>query len=164
MALQRPTRTGGGDYLDLKAATIDGPLLVVFKIVEFLPMEMDDYNKPSYPVRADALVCSGSDKGRVYLGGTFKFAITNALRGAGREEPEPTTKVGDELVIRCEQAKKKGVPSGTVFGNIPSDAEVEAAEAVHQDGKGWEAAEVPAQRGEPAMAGAGAAKKSKPWD
>jgi len=160
MALQRPAKIVGGDYLDLKAETETGPVIAVFRITEFLPSEMDDYNKPTYPVRADALVCSGLNKGRVYLSGIYKFAITNALRGAGRDTPTPTTKVGDELVIRCERAQKKGVPTGTVFGNVPSDAEMTIAEQVYDGGAAWvTAAATPAEA--PAAETGGGAKR--PW-
>lgn len=163
MALKAPTPVANGDYLDLRAGTESGPLLVVFRIVEFLPGEPDDYGSTTYPVKADALVCSGPDKGTVYRGGVYKYAITNTLRGANRDTPQPVNEVGDELAVRCERAQKKGVPSNTVFGNVPSDAEMAAIAAVYDEMGGeklWAEAAGPHAEPEPAAKSAG---RRAPW-
>lgn len=172
MALSTPTRTGG-DYLDLRAETAREPLLVIFRIREFLPGEPDNYRNTTYPVLADALVCSGPETGKVYPGGTYKYAITNALRGAGRDDPNPTTKVGEDLAIRCEQPSKKGTPSGTVFGNVPSAAELEKMGEVYEAAGGegpWRSVDADGDAGSgPALAATGTdgpapVRAARPWE
>jgi hypothetical protein len=163
MAFDRPTRTGG-DFLDLRAETEKGPRLIAFRVLDFLPAEDGDFidratgapNKV-YPVLADAMVIDGPNAGTVYRAGTFKYAVTNALRGAGGTDPNPTTIPGQQIAVRAERSKKKGVSTNTVWGNDPSDGELETIEKEFVRFGGWDArppAVTPTR--EPAMAGAGA--------
>lgn len=178
MAFDRPTRTGG-DYLDLRLETEQGPRLIAFRVLDFLPPEDGDFvdratGAPAkvYPVLADAMVIDGPRAGTVYRAGTFKYAITNALRGAGGTDPTPTTVPGQQIAVRAERSKKKGVSTQTVWGNDPSDAELKTIEDEFIRFGKWDArppasngaaatnataAREPTATREPAMAGAGAA-------
>jgi hypothetical protein len=171
MAFDRPARTGG-DYLDLRTETETGPRLVAFRVLDFLPAEDGDFvdratGAPAkvYPVLADAMVIDGPNAGTVYRAGTFKYAITNALRGVGGTDPTPATVPGQQIAVRAERSKKKGVSTQTVWGNDPSDAELELIEKEFVRFGGWDAR--PATNGavptrEPAMAGAGAPATAEP--
>jgi hypothetical protein len=165
MTFDRPARTGG-DYLDLRTETESGPRLVAFRVLDFLPAEDGDFvdratGQPAkvYPVLADAMVIDGPNAGTVYRANTFKYAITNALRGVGGTDPTPATVPGQQIAVRAERSKKKGVSTQTVWGNDPSDDELTKIETEFVRFGGWDA-RPPASNGqaaatrEPAMAGA----------
>lgn len=167
MALQRAKRTGGG-FLDLKELATDGPVLAVFRIVEFqAPEKATGFDGVNLPVIADVLICSGPRSGEVHLGERFIGAITSTLRGVrnpkttkGEQPQPPETKVGDEIVARIKVLNAGKSNAGAV-GDEPSDAEMTAVEQVYDGGAAWAAGtSATSTSPEPAMAG-GAAKR--PW-
>ena len=91
MGFDKPTRTV--DCVDLKAETASGPRLLAFRILDFLPREDGDFldrttGKPTsvWPVLADCMIIDGPNAGQLYRGKTYRFAITNALRGATTDD------------------------------------------------------------------------------
>ncbi len=168
MALKRGQRVNGGGFLDLKELADDGPVICIFRVVEFCEDEPGDFGR-LVPVVADVLICSGRHEGEVHLGEKFIGGITAPLRGVPNPNKAkgigvlpPENKVGDEVVLRVKVTNKGKGNAGAV-GDEPSDAEYDTAERVHADGKGWDnvPASAPAER-EPASAGAGGGK-SRPW-
>lgn len=190
MALKTPTRVAGGDYLDLNEMVKAGPVLVLFRVVQFLPAELDNYNRNTYPVRADALICSGPRMGEVIpaSGNGFKFSASVALRGitvgASDDGEQPKNAPGDELPYTVQTIKpRKGQPFTGLDGADPNGNDEERAAYAQivkvreqRGGDGWwaaarppfaaegeqaaPAASAPAQ--EPAMAGAAAPAASAP--
>ena len=150
MPFDKPTRTGG-DYLDLRKETEKGPRLLAFRILDLdLPPEDGDFRdsvtgeyKKVHPVAADVMVIDGPNAGVIYRGKTYKYAITNALRGASQDDPDYTTHPGQEIAVRAERSKKKGVSTNTVWGNEPSDAELEEIERVFAEWGGWQGGRKP---------------------
>lgn len=150
MPFDKPTRTGG-DFLDVRKETEKGPRLLAFRILDLdVPPEDGDFKDPQtgewkkvYPVVADVMVIDGPNEGVVYRGKTYKYAITNALRGASQDDPNYTTYPGKEIAVRAERSKKKGVSTNTVWGNEPSDAELEKIEEVFARWGGWEGGRKP---------------------
>jgi len=150
MPFDKPTRTGG-DFLDVRAETANGPRLIAFRILDLdVPPEDGDFKdaatnewKKVYPVVADAMVIDGPNEGVIYRGKTYKYAITNALRGASQDDPNYTTHPGKEIGVRAERSKKKGVSTNTVWGNEPSDAELEKIEEIFAKWGGWEGGRKP---------------------
>ena len=150
MPFDKPTRTGG-DFLDVRAETANGPRLIAFRILDLdVPPEDGDFKdqatnewKKVYPVVADAMVIDGPNEGVIYRGKTYKYAITNALRGASQDDPNYTTYPGKEIGVRAERSKKKGVSTNTVWGNEPSDAELEKIEEIFAKWGGWEGGRKP---------------------
>lgn len=148
MALQRATRTAG-DFLDLKQVAADGPVLVIFRIREFMAAEPGDFG-PALPVVADALIASGPRAGEMHMAETFRFAITSCLRGVpnpkkGEPIPAPAVAIGAEIVARVKVINAGKANAGAV-GDEPSDAEYAAAEAIYAQvgGEGWRPAPVAA--------------------
>lgn len=114
MSFETPTRVAGGGYLDLRELVADGPVLVLFRIVEFLAPVADNFKRNTYPVHADALICSGPREGEVVLHGGegFKFAPANALRGLSPEDsakgkPVPH-KVGGQYPFIVQNVTRSG--------------------------------------------------------
>lgn len=166
MALKRGQRIGGGGFLNLRDLAEDGPVLCIFRIVEFEAAEKaSGFDGMNVPVIADVLICDGPRKGEARLGERFIGAITAPLRGVPNPKKDkgigvlpPENAVGDELVLRVDVINR-GKPNAGAVGNEPSDADYAAAEAVHADGKGWGGTER-----EPATAGAGAGgSRTRPW-
>lgn len=162
MAFKTATRTGG-DFLDLRELAADGPVLALFRIIEFLPGEPDGFKRHTYPVTADVLICDGPRAGEVHLAETFKYAPANVLRGVSakasyEQGAQPTNEVGDEIACRVNVVEKKG--SQPFVGlDVPSATELAVITQVYADGAGW-------QGKAPAMAGAGApaaGAASRPW-
>jgi hypothetical protein len=168
MALPQKAERASGDYLDLKELAADGPVLAIFRIVEFKAPEKGDFGM-KYDVVADALICSGPRAGEVALGETFIGAATNTLRGVTAKATtetgaQPTKKPGDEIVARVEVIKKGKQPEFVAL-NVPSDVEFDAAIKVYDDGRGWDNVG-PAKTPVAAGAANGAASGSvgdKPW-
>jgi hypothetical protein len=150
MPFDKPTRTGG-DYLDLRKETEKGPRLLAFRILDLdLPPEDGDFRDPVtqeykkvHPVAADVMVIDGPNEGVIYRGKTYKYAITNALRGASQDDPDYTTHPGQQIAVRAERAKKKGVSTNTVWGNEPSDDELDKIEETFARWGGWEGGRKP---------------------
>jgi hypothetical protein len=143
MGFDKPTRTV--DYVDMKAETQNGPRLLAFRILDFLPREDGDFidratGRPAnvWPVLADCMIIDGPNAGQLYRGKTYRYAITNALRGAGSDEPTPTTRPGQQLAVRAERAKGKGQSKDTVYGNEPSDEELATIEREFERFGGWD--------------------------
>ena len=143
MGFDKPTRTV--DYVDMKAETANGPRLLAFRILDFLPREDGDFTdratgRPTavWPVLADCMIIDGPNAGQLYRGKTYRYAITNSLRGAGSDEPTPTTRPGQQLAIKAERAKGKGQSKDTVYGNEPSDEELEKIEREFERFGGWD--------------------------
>lgn len=143
MGFDKPTRVI--DYVDIKAETLNGPRLLAFRILDFLPREDGDFvdratGKPTsvWPVLADCMIIDGPNAGQLYRGKTYRFAITNALRGATTDEPVPTTRPGQQLAIKAERASGRGQSKDTVYGNEPSDDEVETIEREFARFGGWD--------------------------
>ena len=143
MGFDKPTRTV--DYVDMKAETQNGPRLLAFRILDFLPREDGDFidratGRPAnvWPVLADCMIIDGPNAGQLYRGKTYRYAITNALRGAGSDEPTPTTRPGQQLAVRAERAKGKGQSRDTVYGNEPSDEELAKIESEFERFGGWD--------------------------
>lgn len=141
----------GGEFLDLKELAKNGPVLAVFRIVEFQGEEAGDFG-PIVPVIADVLICSGDQVGEVHLAEKFMGAATGTLRGVknpkkGEHATPPVNAVGEEIACRIELVERKG-SAGFVGLNVPSDVEYAEIERVHAGGAGWNVApagSVPAQ-------------------
>lgn len=160
MGFDKPTRVV--DYADLKAETANGPRLLAFRILDFLPREDGDFldratNKPTsvWPVLADCMIIDGPNAGQLYRGKIYRFAITNALRGATTDEPTPTTRPGQQLAIKAERASGKGQSRDTVYGNEPTDEELATVEREFARFGGWDGPTA-AQRARAATNGNGA--------
>jgi hypothetical protein len=144
MGFDKPTRTGG-DYVDLKKETENGPRLLAFRILDFLPREDGDFidratGRPTnvWPVLADCMIIDGPNAGQVYRGKIYRYAITNALRGADSNTETPTTYPGKHLGIKAERPKGKGQSRDAVYGNEPSDDELELIEREFARFGGWD--------------------------
>ena len=144
MGFDRPTRTGG-DFPDLKAETQHGPRLLAVRVLDFLPAESGDFpdrttGQPGrvYPVLCDVMIIDGPHAGWIYRGWVARYAFTNALRGAGASDPNPTTVPGQQLAIRAERSKRKGISTETVWGNEPSDTEFATIESEFERFGGWD--------------------------
>lgn len=174
MALQRGTKVGG-DYLDLAELAADGPILAVFRLVEFCPPEPGDYGAYKVPVIADVLICNGPTIGEVHRAERFFGAPSGPLRGVKNPKkdehppfPAPVHPIGAELVFRITRKAPKG-SNPFVALDEPSDADMNAVAAVYRDGAAWNAQPAAAQAqpaaGEPAMAGAAAGGETngRPW-
>jgi hypothetical protein len=169
MGFDRPTRTI--DYVDLKAETASGPRRIAFRVLQFLPMELGDFvdrntgeKSKVWPVLADAKLLDGPNAGSVYRGKVYKFGITSALRDAGPNEPTPKTVPGAELMVIAARPTGKGVSKESVFGNRPTDEEMEEMITEFERLGGWDQSISPdelaagtAPARQPAMAGAPAA-------
>jgi hypothetical protein len=175
MGFDRPTRTV--DYADLKRETEHGPRLLAFRILDFLPREDGDFldratGRPTdvWPVVADCMIIDGPNAGQLYRSKVYRYAITNALRGAASNEPTPTTYPGQNLAIKAERAKGKGQSRDTVYGNEPDDDELATIEREFARFGGWDGptaaqraraaengADAPATAGRPAAAATGPA-------
>jgi len=143
MGFDKPTRVV--DYVDLKAETQNGPRLLAFRILDFLPREDGDFidratGRPTnvWPVLADCMIIDGPNAGQLYRGKTYRYAITNALRGADSNEPTPSTRPGQQLGIRAERPKGKGQSRDAVYGNEPSDEELALIEREFARFGGWD--------------------------
>jgi hypothetical protein len=170
MALRKPIPTGG-DYLDLRALTDDGPVLVIVRIREFHEPEKGEFGY-LLPVVADVAIVDGPRKDEVHPAEKFIGAITSALRGvrnpnaAKGERPQPPeTAVGDEFGLRLSQ-KNAGKPNAYAVGDVPSATEDAAIEKFYADHGGdalWnvEQGEAPAKEAATARAGSGGGKR--PW-
>ncbi|HEY5880090.1 MAG TPA: hypothetical protein VIU11_14365 [Nakamurella sp.] len=166
MGFDKPTRSGG-DFPDLKAETQNGPRLLACRVLDFLPSEEGDYPDPNnpgakskvYPVRCDIMIIDGPHAGWIYRNWTARYAFTNALRGASGTDPTPSTHPGAELAIRAERSTKKGVATSTVWGNEPSDPELDLIETEFERFGGWDGPGI-ARDKVPAMAGATAGASS----
>jgi hypothetical protein len=165
MALQRGTKVGG-EFLSLEEEASAGPVLMIFRLVEFETPEMGDYQALKCPVIADVLICSGPHKGQVHPGERFFGAPSGPLRGVknpkkGEPALDPVTHLGDELAFRVSFVDRKGSNSFVAL-DPPSDPEMDAIAAVYADGAGWDGA--PAKQLVGAGAGAPAANGTKrPW-
>lgn len=160
MGFDKPTRVV--DYVDLKTETANGSRLLAFRILDFLPREDGDFldratGKPTnvWPVLADCMIIDGPNAGQLYRGKIYRFAITNALRGATTDEPVPTTRPGQQLAIKAERASGRGQSKDTVYGNEPTDDEVATVEREFARFGGWDGPTV-AQRTRAADNGNGA--------
>lgn len=144
MSFERPTPPPL-TYPDLRAETEQGPRLLAFRILEFLPPEESDYTDRTtgtrakiYPVLCDVMIIDGPNAGTVYRGWTARYAITNALRGASGNDPVPTTRPGAQLAIRAERSRRRGEATQTVYGNVPSDHELSIIESEFARFGGWD--------------------------
>jgi hypothetical protein len=178
MPIKTPARVGG-EFLDLRGLVAGGPVLALFRVQSFLPAERDNYDRNTYPVVADVLICSASRKGEVHLGETFKYAPANALRGltvkASDAGEAPVNAPGDELPYVVQLIDKKG--SQPFVGLDPAEGDALAQIlSVYADGAGWNAeraaapaqavsvpAQAPAPAQEPVAAGVGGGTKP-PWE
>jgi hypothetical protein len=167
MGFDKPTRTV--DYVDMKAETQNGPRLLAFRILDFLPREDGDFidrstGRPTnvWPVLADCMIIDGPNAGQLYRGKTYRYAITNALRGADTNEPNPTTYPGQNLAIRAERAKGKGQSKDTVYGNEPSDEELALIEREFERFGGWDGPTASQRAAEQARATNGAPAGATP--
>lgn len=177
MGFDKPTRVK--DYVDLKEETEKGPRLLAFRVLDFLPREDGDFidratGRPTnvYPVLADCMVIDGPHAGDLYRGKVYRYAITNALRGVGSDDPKPTTRPGQQLAIKAERPKGKGQSRDAVYGNEPDDDELAlierefarfggwdgptAAQRARANGQQVDTAAQPAREPEPASASTGA--------
>jgi hypothetical protein len=167
MTLTRGKRLGGA-FLDLKELAADGPVVCVFRVREFqAPEKATGFDGVNLPVIADVLICDGPRKGEVHLGERFIGAITAPLRGVRNpkrsEQPQPPeTAVGDEIVLRVKVVNAGKANAGAV-GDEPSDSEMAAAEAVHANGAGWNAAPMNGNGATQQSAAAGAGGGQRPW-
>jgi hypothetical protein len=168
MPPKKAERLAGG-FFDLKELAIDEPILVLFRIGEFHEVEKaSGFEGWTFPVIADAVVCSGPRKGEVHLGERFIGAITSILRGVqnarknkGEAPQPPVNEVGDEIVARIE-VMNKGKSNAAAVGNVPSDVEFDAVLKFYGDGSVWTTTDAP-QR-EKVSAGAGTqVKDDLPW-
>lgn len=167
MALTKGKRLGGA-FLDLKEVADKGPVVCIFRLVEYLEDEPGDFGRIT-PVVADVLICDGPRKGEVHPGERFIGGITAPLRGVPNPNKlknipllPPETEIGQEIVLRVKVTNKGKSNAGAV-GDEPSDSEMEAAEAVYEGMGGealWSAAQSSA---EPVGAGVGGGERKKPW-
>lgn len=142
MGFDKPTRVV--DYADLKRETEHGPRLLAFRILDFLPREDGDFldratGKPTnvWPVLADCMIIDGPNAGDLYRGKVYRYAITNALRGADSNEPTPATRPGQQLAVKAERPKGKGQSRDAVYGNEPTDEELATIEREFARFGGW---------------------------
>jgi len=157
MAFERPVRTK--NYLDLYEETKRGARLLAFRVLDVdLPPEEGRYPDPQnpgqkskvYPVLADVMVIDGPNAGTCFMRKVYKYAITNALRGADSSDPNPTVVPGAEIAIRAERGR--GTNSNAVFGNEPDDEELEIIERTFEEFGGWpQPAATPGPRVEPVI-------------
>lgn len=183
MPIKTPTRVSSGEYLNFRELVQHGPVLALFRVVEFQPGVPSDYNDPktgrprnTYPVIADVLICSGPRSGEVHLRETVKFAASNALRGitvAASDAGEvPVNAPGDELPYVVSMISKKG--ANPFVGLDPAEGKaLDQILAVYADGAGWTAAAsagsapagTPAAEPEREKVGAAAGAGSpRPWE
>lgn len=171
MAFKKAERFGGG-FLDLKALADNGPVLVLFRVTEFHEVEKSStFDGWTFPVQADALICSGEHRGETHLDERFIGAITSALRGVQNarknknEKPQPPVNEVGDLVLARVEVINKGQGNASAVGNVPSDADEAAAEALYVELGGgdvvWAPKDTDAQQ--PATAGAGAGGSKRPW-
>lgn len=160
MALTKGKRLGGA-FLDLKELAHPTPVVCIFRVREFCDAEPGDFGALT-PVIADILIVDGPRKGEVHAGERLIGGITAPLRGVPNANKQknipvspPENEVGQEIVLRVK-VNNAGKGNAGAVGDSPSDSEMEAAEAIHDGGKAWEA--IPAQRTEETV-GAG----KKPW-
>lgn len=130
MALKRAENTGGGGgFVNLKTLVGEnGPALAIFHIVGFEPNEKGEHSIVT-PVLAHLRIVDGPLAGEVWMDQTFKYAITSVLRGVANpgkgEQPEPPTNaVGEDIAVHLV-GKNLDKANGTVFGNVPSDAQMQ---------------------------------------
>jgi hypothetical protein len=166
MALTKGKRLGGA-FLDLKEVAADGPIVMIFRVVEFCDDEPGDFGR-IVPVVADVLIVDGPRKGEVHPGEKFIGGITAPLRGVPNPNKAknipllpPENEAGQEIVLRVKVTNPGKGNAGAV-GDEPSDSEMAAAEAVYADGAGWKNAPAPGA-GEKVGAGAGGGKSDRPW-
>jgi hypothetical protein len=142
MGFDRPKRTK--NYVDLYEETKRGPRLLAFRVLDVdLPPEEGRYPDPNnpgakqkvYPVLADCMIIDGPNAGTCFMRKVYKYAITNALRGADQSDPNPTVEPGAQIAIRAERGK--GTNSNAVFGNEPDDEELEIIERTFDEFGGW---------------------------
>lgn len=165
MAFSRPRRTGAGSaYLPLKELTEDEGtfVLVAFRVLDFRQSERGDYpDRPVWPVVADAMIVGGQGPaedliGRIFKSKEYRYAITNALRGAPSESAHPTTKIGEEIIVRAERnVDRRGKVGATVWGNDPTDAQLDEGERTFDLAGGWSGGWVPDPENETARVAAG---------
>lgn len=180
MALKRAENTGGGGgFVNLKQLVTDnGPCLAIFGLRGFEPNEKGDHSIVT-PVLAHLRIVDGPLAGEVWMDQTFKYAITSVLRGVANpgkgEQPEPPTNaVGEDIAVHLV-GKNLDKANGTVFGNVPSDAQMQViadCEWVEENEDGELVAIWPelASVGAPAKGGAKSAaaggderKAARPW-
>jgi hypothetical protein len=166
--IKKAERTGGA-FFSLKDLAENGPVLVLFRIIDFLaPEKAQGFDGTNVPVIADAVVCDGPRKGEVHLSEKFMGSITAQLRGVANpkaptiERPKgipvspPETEVGDLILARIK-VMNPGKSNASAAGDPPSDADVDAVGAWYTPDV-WntpEAAE--------ATAAATSAASDKPW-
>lgn len=130
MALKRAENTGGGGgFVNLKTLVGEnGPALAIFHIVGFEPNEKGEHSIVT-PVLAHLRIVDGPLAGEVWMDQTFKYAITSVLRGVANpgkgEQPEPPTNAAGEDIAVHLVGKNLDKANGTVFGNVPSDAQMD---------------------------------------
>lgn len=160
-----------GGFFSLKdLAKNGGPVLVLFRIVDFLaPEPAKGFDGTNVPVVADAIVASGTRRGEVHLSETFKGSITAQLRGVPNPRPAKgvgvipaETKVGQYVLARVKVINE-GKGNESAAGDEPSDVELASVSEWFNEGM-WEVdlvgASAPAGGGASAAA---AAASDKPW-
>lgn len=169
MALKSAVKTGG-DFLDMKALTADGPVLVIARIREFHDPEKGDFGY-LLPTVADFFIVDGEQAGEVHLNEKVIGAVTSALRGVrnpnvqkGERPQPPVNEVGDEIVMRLT-LKLPGKSNSFVVGDEPSATELAAATAAYEAAGAeelWEKAGAAQAEREPVGATSGGGAK-RPW-
>ena len=146
MALKKAAKVGGS-YLDLVELAEDGPVVVIFRIVEFSEPEppKDPNYGPLVPVVADVLICDGERAGEMHMNERIIGAPTGVLRGVKnpkkgdkiRAIPDPENSVGDELVTRVEVKTNSGRDYAALQEPSKSDEKTAEAAWTKAGGEGW---------------------------
>lgn len=168
--ITKAKRVAGG-FFSLKDLAENGPVLVLFRIVDFLaPEAAQGFAGTNVPVLADAIVCSGPRKGEVHLSEKFMGAITAVLRGVpnpradkgiGVIDPENT--VGQYVLARVK-VLNPGKPNAGATGDEPSDVELATVQGWFNEGMwGVEGGGELATAGATTAPVAAAAASDKPW-
>ena len=167
--IKKAERVNGG-FFSLKDLAQNGPVLVLFRIVDFLAPEpvssTAGYKGTNVPVIADAIVCDGDRKGEVHLSEKFMGSITAQLRGVPNPRADkgigvidPVNEVGEYVLARVS-VLNPGKSNESAVGDTPSDADVAAVSAWFDESM-WEA-EAP-QLATAGASTAAAAASDKPW-
>lgn len=168
--ITKAKRVAGG-FFSLKDLAENGPVLVLFRIVDFLaPEAAQGFDGTNVPVVADAIVASGPRKGEVHLSEKFMGSITAQLRGVPNPRASkgigvlaPETRPGQYVLARVK-VLNPGKSNAAAAGDEPSDVELAAvSEWFREDMWNVPTAQLAGVGASSTPAAAAAAASDKPW-
>lgn len=165
--ITKAKRVSGG-FFSLKDLAEAGPVLVLFRIVDFAdPEPTTGYKGTNVPVIADAIVASGNRKGEVHLSEKFMGAITAVLRGVPNPRADknigvipPENTIGQYVLARVKVLNPNS-NNAAATGDEPSDVELAAVQGWFREDM-WDVA-APEMATAGASSSAAAAAGDKPW-